>query len=145
MSLSVGFFALQYDRIYCGIYPLPAIRAGTATRDYMEGADWYLVKYGCLPEKYFTKKEAEAAGWMREKGNLAEAAPGRMIGGNVYRNKDGKLPSAPNRTWYEADVDYVKGYRTNARIVYSNDGLVFVTYNHYLPFCEVVGEDGWDG
>ena len=60
-----------------------------------------------------------------------------MIGGNVLKNRKGKLPGAPGRIWYEADVDYVRGYRNNKRIVFSNDGLVFFTDNHYLTFTEI--------
>ena len=29
-------------------------------------------------------------------------------------------------------------YRNNQRVVYSNDGLIFVTYDHYKTFFEIV-------
>lgn len=61
-----------------------------------------------------------------------------MIGGDVYYNRDGHLPSASGRTWYEADINYRSGYRTPERVLYSNDGLIFVTYDHYHTFIEVV-------
>ena len=62
----------------------------------------------------------------------------REIGGDKYRNKEGKLPSAPGREWYEADINYSGGYRNSERILYSNDGLIFVTYDHYQTFYELV-------
>jgi len=63
--------------------------------------------------------------------------PGKMIGGDPYDNANQKLPSAPGRQWYEADIDYTEGKRNSARVLYSNDGLVFVTYDHYHTFYEV--------
>ena len=55
---------------------------------------------------------------------------------HIYNDK-GKLPDAPNRIWYEADIDYQSGYRNTYRILYSNDGLIFVTYDHYQTFYEL--------
>ena len=63
--------------------------------------------------------------------------PGKMLGGDVYGNDDFKLPSAPGRVWYEADVNYRGGKRNRQRIVYSNDGLMFATYDHYQTFHEI--------
>ena len=60
-----------------------------------------------------------------------------MIGGDRFYNDKGKLPNAPNRIWYEADIDYQSGYRNTYRILYSNDGLIFVTYDHYQTFYEL--------
>ena len=65
------------------------------------------------------------------------------IGGDIYRNIDGRLPESPGRVWYEADFDYMGGFRNN-RIIYPNDGLVFVTHDHYLTFSEVYWEDNYD-
>ena len=56
----------------------------------------------------------------------------------MYQNMDGKLPMTGGRVWYEADINYASGYRSAERILYSNDGLVFVTYDHYESFVEVV-------
>lgn len=61
-----------------------------------------------------------------------------MIGGNIFQNRDEKLPVEDDRIWYEADINYTSGYRTKARIVFSNDGLIFVTYDHYHTFYEIV-------
>ena len=61
-----------------------------------------------------------------------------MIGGDVFANSASKLPSTPGRVWYEADINYKKGKRNKQRIVWSNDGLIFVTYDHYETFYEIV-------
>ena len=49
-----------------------------------------------------------------------------------------KLPTKRNRTWYEADFDYDTDYRGEKRILYSNDGLIFVSYDHAKTFYELV-------
>lgn len=64
--------------------------------------------------------------------------PGASIGGDIYRNDDNKLPQVDGRIWYEADIDYESGFRNNSRILYSNDGLIFATYDHYQTFYEVL-------
>ena len=63
--------------------------------------------------------------------------PDIMIGGDVYKNKEGKLPNAPGWVWHEADINYENGYRNKQRILYSSDGLIFVTYDHYQTFYEI--------
>ncbi len=112
-------------------------KAGTATTSGHNGADVYLLYLNKLPNHYMNKKQAEKLGWKNWKGNLADVLPGKMIGGDVYKNKDNKLPQAPGRVWYEADINYTSGYRNTDRILYSNDGLVFVSYDHYQTFYEV--------
>lgn len=69
---------------------------------------------------------------------------GVIIGGDEYYNWDGRLPQSPGRKWYEVDIDYNGGFLNLRRIVFSNDGLMFVTYDHYLTFSEVYGEDNYD-
>lgn len=66
--------------------------------------------------------------------------PDRLIYGDseTYKNWDNKLPQADGRIWYEADIDYESGFRNNSRILYSNDGLIFATYDHYKTFYEVL-------
>lgn len=61
-----------------------------------------------------------------------------MIGGERYSNNEKKLPDAPYRVWCEADFDYTEGYRNSNRIYYSNDGLIFVSYDHGQTFYELV-------
>lgn len=117
---------------------METIRAGTASIDGVRGADWYLKNKGILPDYYITKDKAKQIGWKDKLGNLSVVAPGRMIGGIVYRNNNNHLPSADNRIWYEADINYRSGHRTPERVLYSNDGLIFVTYDHYQTFIEII-------
>lgn len=102
-----------------------------------DGVDAYFTQYGELPPLYLTKEQAKALGWRQKEGNLAQILPGVVVGGDIYRNTDGKLPHAPGRVWYEADFDYDIGYRNDCRFLYSNDGLMFVTYDHYETFYAV--------
>ena len=122
----------------CKIKPLEAVSAGYVTNEGTADADYWLKNYGKLPSSYITKDEAKRYGWKSQKGNLSIVAPGKAIGGDRYFNGDGHLPSAPGRIWYEADINYASGYRSSERILDSNDGLVFVTYDHYESFVEVV-------
>ena len=114
-----------------------AIVAGTATADGSNGVDLYLATYGTLPDNYLRKKDAQKLGWEPLLGNLADKLPGVLIGGDRNKNRDGRLPDAPGRVWYEADFDYAGGYRNDCRLLYSNDGLIFVTYDHYTTFYEI--------
>lgn len=124
----------------CSSENVTAIVAGTATNGGMNGVDRYLLLFGCLPSGYLTKEAARKAGWKPALGNLDEILPGMMIGGDIYKNRDHRLPESVGRTWYEADFDYDGGYRNHCRLVYSNDGLVFITYDHYLTFLEITME-----
>ena len=63
-----------------------------------------------------------------------------MIFGGIYKNKDGILPYREGRIWYEVDINYTSGRRNKQRVVFSNDGLIFVTYDHYETFIEITGE-----
>ena len=64
--------------------------------------------------------------------------PNAIIGGDRYYNDDGHLPDAVGRIWYEADINYESGYRNDSRILYSSDGLIFATYDHFQTFYEVL-------
>lgn len=94
----------------------------------------YLHKFGKLPSNYITKQQAEKAGWDSKKGNLSDILPGVSIGGSFFGNYDGKLPSKSGRKYYECDIDYSGGYRNSKRIIYSNDGLIYYTEDHYGTF-----------
>ena len=121
----------------CYIEALTAVAVGTATNAGVNGVDMYVALHGMLPDYYITDAEAEAQGWKKWLGNLAEVLPGKVIGGKIYQNRSHRLPEAIGRIWHEADFDYVRGYRNGCRLLYSNDGLVFVTYDHYLTFDEI--------
>jgi len=97
----------------------------------------YIHTYGKLPSNFISKKEAEDLGWKKkdgEAGQLHVVAPGMSIGGSKFGNYEGLLPEASGRKYYECDINYVKGKRGAERIVYSNDGLIFYTGDHYESF-----------
>ncbi|MCI9104501.1 MAG: ribonuclease [Lachnospiraceae bacterium] len=94
----------------------------------------YLHEYGHLPGNYITKKEAQELGWDNKKGNLSEVAPGKSIGGSHFGNYEGALPEKKGRKYYECDLEYEGGYRGAKRLIYSNDGLIFYTEDHYQTF-----------
>ena len=97
----------------------------------------YLHTYGKLPSNFITKKEAEELGWKKkdgEAGQLHVVAPGMSIGGSSFGNYEGLLPETKGRKYYECDINYVKGNRGAERLVYSNDGLIFYTGDHYESF-----------
>ena len=97
----------------------------------------YIHTYGKLPVNYITKKEAQDMGWDPSKGNLSDILPGMSIGGSAFGNYEGTLPRANGRRYFECDIDYDGGYRGAKRLVYSNDGLVFYTEDHYNTFEQI--------
>ncbi len=109
------------------VYP---VESGSYTE--VEDVAYYLHTYGHLPDNYITKSEAEDAGWRSYKGNLWDVAYGASIVGDRYGNYDGQLPKGER--YYEADVNYDGGYRGEERIVYTDDGDVWYTSDHYESF-----------
>lgn len=101
----------------------------------------YIHQFGHLPDNFITKKEAKNAGWVSSKGNLSEAAPGKSIGGDRFGNYEGILPEKEGRQYYECDIDSDGGYRGAKRIIYSDDGLVYYTEDHYETFELLYGEE----
>lgn len=89
-----------------------------------------------LPPRYLTKEEAAKLGWQPGT-DLCTVARGRVIGGNRFGNRERKLPEKRDRKWYEADVDFFCGSRGPKRLVWSNDGLIYLTTDHYQTFKEV--------
>ena len=104
-----------------------------------EDVSLYLVLYGHLPSNFITKDEASSLGW--EGGSVEKYAPGFAIGGDLFGNREGLLPKADGRWYYECDID-TDGMNTRGakRIVYSNDGLVYYTEDHYESFVLLYGE-----
>ena len=100
----------------------------------------YLVTYGCLPENFITKDEARDLGW--EGGSVERYAEGCAIGGDKFGNREGLLPKADGRQYYECDID-TDGLdsRGAKRLVYSNDGLIYYTEDHYESFILLYGEE----
>ena len=101
----------------------------------------YIYEFDHLPDNYITKKEAKALGWVSKEGNLAEVAPGMSIGGDYFGNYEGLLPEEDGRDYYECDIDSDGGYRGAKRIVYSDDGLIYYTEDHYESFELLYGEE----
>ena len=112
--------------------------------DSMEEVAIYLTFFDRLPGNYITKREAQALGWDSRKGNLWRVAGGKSIGGDRFGNYEGILPDAKGRRWTECDIDFDGGYRNGQRIVFSNDGLIYYTGDHYQSFdeIEVIWTDG---
>ncbi|CAQ85783.1 MULTISPECIES: ribonuclease domain-containing protein [Photorhabdus] len=97
----------------------------------------YLRQNNKLPDLYITKKQARDLGWNAKLGNLCQILPGRAIGGDKFANREKKLPIKPKRQWFEADVNYRCGHRGSDRLLYSSDGLIYLTLDHYKSFTLV--------
>jgi len=100
----------------------------------VEDVSEYIHIYGKLPQNFITKSKATKLGWDSDKGNLWEATDKMSIGGDVFGNREGLLPKADGRKWFECDINYSGGYRGAERIIYSNDGLIYYTNDHYNTF-----------
>lgn len=105
-----------------------------------ENVALYIHTYGRLPANFITKDQARDLGW--EGGSVEEYAPGCAIGGDRFGNYEGLLPDADGRQYYECDID-TDGYhsRGSRRIVFSNDGLIYYTHDHYESFELLYGEE----
>lgn len=100
----------------------------------------YLHLYAHLPQNFITKKDARALGW--NGGGLDDYADGKCIGGDRFGNYEGLLPDAPGREYHECDIDTLYAASRGAkRIVYSNDGLIYYTQDHYESFILLYGEE----
>ena len=97
----------------------------------------YLHLYGELPQNFITKKEANALGW--EGGYLEPYAPGKCIGGSYFGNNEELLPL--DREYKECDINTLGAKkRGSERLVYSDDGLIYYTPDHYESFELLYGE-----
>lgn len=100
----------------------------------------YIHTYGKLPNNFITKKEAEKLGWTG--GSLESYAPGKCIGGDRFGNYEELLPTKSGRQYTECDIDTLgKKSRGAKRIVFSNDGLIFYTDDHYESFTQLYPEE----
>ena len=97
----------------------------------------YIFAHGTLPDNFLTKSEARQLGWDSNQNYVSDVAPGYSIGGDKFGNYEGLLPDASGRKWYEADANYTTGPRGAERILYSSDGLVYYTNDHYQTFTEM--------
>ena len=105
-----------------------------------EDVSLYLHLYDHLPSNYITKNEARDLGWTG--GSVEVYAPGCAIGGDRFGNREGLLPKAEGRTYYECDIDTIgQSSRGAKRIIFSNDGLIYYTEDHYESFTQLYGEE----
>lgn len=101
----------------------------------------YLHTYDKLPKNYITKNEARDLGWESSKGNLWDVTEQMSIGGDRFGNREKRLPEKDTRVYYECDLNYEGEYRGPERLVYSNDGLIYYTGDHYESFALLYGEE----
>ena len=97
----------------------------------------YIFEHGELPPNFITKKEAQALGWDSSWNYVSDVAPGMSIGGDKFGNYEGKLPKVKGRKYYECDCWYTDGKRNAYRLIYSDDGHVWYTEDHYNTFIEM--------
>ena len=116
----------------------PVVEDGVYTTK--EDVALYIHLFGHLPSNFITKDEAEELGWSG--GGLDRYAPGCSIGGDRFGNREGLLPKMKGRTYTECDIDTMGARSRGAkRIVFSNDGLIYYTEDHYASFTLLYGED----
>ena len=97
----------------------------------------YIHLYDHLPSNYMTKKEARKQGW--EGGALSQVISNKSIGGDYYGNYEGTLPE--NNEYHECDIDTEgKTSRGAKRIIYSEDGDIWYTEDHYESFELLYGD-----
>lgn len=98
----------------------------------------YLHCYQQLPSNFLTKREAQDLGWDNSQGNLWDVAPDKSIGGDTFGNREGLLPEG---RYHECDVNYHGGYRGAERLVWTEDGAIYYTADHYESFTQLY--EGW--
>ena len=102
-----------------------------------EDVSLYLYTFGHLPENYITKNEARNLGWSG--GSVEKYAPGCAIGGDTFGNREGVLPDGK---YHECDIDTIgENSRGAKRLVYSDDGRIYYTEDHYETFILLYGEE----
>ncbi|MDY6387986.1 MAG: ribonuclease domain-containing protein [Fibrobacter sp.] len=97
----------------------------------------YLCKFDKLPSNYVGKNEGQSL-YESKTGNTFEkwnfnpwTTIGVMIGGDVFDNREGLLPSG---SYHEADVDYSAKNRGTKRLIYQSDCVIYYTADHYETF-----------
>lgn len=106
-----------------------------------EEVSLYLNTFGKLPQNYITKNEARDMGWDSREGNLWDVTDNKSIGGDRFGNREGLLPDIEGRQYYECDINYNGGHRGAERLVFSNDGLIYYTSDHYESFELLYGDE----
>lgn len=102
-----------------------------------EDVSLYLYTFGHLPDNFITKNEARDLGWSG--GSVEKYAPGYAIGGDRFGNREGVLPDGQ---YHECDIDTIGASSRGAkRLVYSDDGRIYYTEDHYETFTLLYGEE----
>ena len=102
----------------------------------------YIHSYGHLSANFITKAQARELGWGDTYSSVDDAAPGKSIGGDRFGNREGLLPKKKGRTYTECDIGTMgKKSRGAKRIVFSNDGLIYYTDDHYESFELLYGSE----
>ncbi len=136
LPVSILLILLAAIAIYFGQQNAPDTRLYTGK----EEVALYVHTHEKLPPNFITKAEARALGW--EGGDLRPYAKDKAIGGDRFSNFERLLPVKKGRVYYEADIETLgKASRGDMRLVYSNDGLIYYTNNHYKSFTLLYGEE----
>ena len=145
IAICTAFFGMPGDdteSIYdsMSIPTTEALLSESGSYTTKEDVALYIHTYGCLPGNFLSKDDARALGW--EGGSVEKYVPGWCIGGDVFGNYEGLLPEAEGRIYYECDINTLGSDDRGAeRIVYSNDGLIYYTPDHYETFELLYGEE----
>ena len=133
---------VDWDEVANAIDQAQTTQEGTGNHSLKEDGSYtskedvalYLWVYGCLPKNFMTKKEAQDLGWSG--GSLEPYATGCCIGGDSFGNYEGLLPEGPKYT--ECDIDTMGAKSRGAkRIVFSSDGYIYYTDDHYESFTVI--------
>lgn len=101
----------------------------------------YIHAYGKLPNNYLTKEAARLLGW-NGGGDVDKVIPNACIGGDNFGNYEGLLPEKTGRFYFECDINTLgKDDRGAERLVFSNDGLIYYTDDHYETFELLYGNE----
>lgn len=134
---TIRLFSLLFLSFFLMTHHAIGAEKFTAKTTSFKAVSDYIKEHQRLPDHFITKKEARKQGWNPSRGNLWDVAPGKSIGGDVFRNLEKGLPDKKGRVWYEADINYRGGKRGKDRILFSNDGLIYKTEDHYRTFTRI--------
>ncbi len=132
LSSSAGTFLISDDPQLIAF----AVRIGLKDPSGFADTVASLRRAGRLPASYVAKGAAQELGW-KPGDDLCRVLPSHAIGGDRFANRESRLPDRNGRIWREADLDFACGRRGPRRLVFSNDGMMFVTLDHYQTFIEV--------
>jgi len=101
----------------------------------------YIYLFHKLPSNYVNKATGQTL-YENETGNTFSkwnfnpwTLLGVMIGGDIFYNNEGLLPS--ENSYRECDVDYHDSSRGTKRLIYTLNGIVYYTANHYESFTKI--------